>query len=112
VDYKRRCLKQSVHAMIVTKDGAVFHGENWITAEIDECPRVALNYKSGQGYAYCRLFCGQKQHAEIDAINNAKKHEAELTGGKLFLFGHTYCCDKCLEALKEVGITDVSIMEN
>ena len=56
---------------------------------------------SGQGYDLCRDICGQRTHAEIDALQQAGD---EAQGGMMLVFGHTYCCDSCVKAMKAAGL--------
>lgn len=105
------CLKQPVYAMIKTKSGKEYFGSNTTNNKVDVCPRVTLNCKSGEGYEHCKSTCDQNAHAEVMAIKAAMKHESNLQGAKLFLVGHTYCCDNCLLEMKKAGITDYEIIE-
>lgn len=104
------CLKQSVVAMIVTKENVEIFGTNNIQNKIDVCPRIEQNLKTGEGYHLCKDICNQNSHAEVTAINNAKLKNINLLGSSLFLIGHTYCCDNCLSVMKENGVSKVYVI--
>lgn len=105
------CLKQSVYAMIEVGDKKVFGTNKMLNDEVKECPRDLQGYVSGAGYQLCKDICRQDSHAEVDAIKNAKILGIDVSGGKLTLVGHTYCCNDCKDAMHEVGITEVEIIE-
>ena len=106
------CVKQTVRAGIRTENGLWAFGSNNIKNEdIIECPRVLQNLQSGEGYELCKDVCGQVGHAEIEAINNAKNMGIDIQDATLFLTGHTYCCDNCLESMKIAGIKNVFILD-
>lgn len=102
------CLKQEVYCAILTKDGQWFFGSNWISSKVTECPRMDM--ESGEGYEFCKNHCKQSFHAEKDAINNAQG--ADLKGAKLYMTGHSYVCENCLDKIKEVGIVEVTCLDN
>ena len=109
----KTCIKQSVYAMIETKCETEIFGSNKIlNSEVTECPRDLQGYVSGAGYHLCKEICNQTAHAEVDAINNAKEMGIDLTGSKLNLFGHTYCCDNCVGHMVEHGISIVDILDD
>jgi len=105
------CLKQSVYAMIEAPSGEIVYGSNSINNIVAECPRDKLEMVSGQGYHLCKSVCNQNEHAEVSAIKAAISKNIDIAGGKLFLVGHTYCCNNCLSELKKHGITDITICE-
>jgi len=110
VDNYYPCLKQPVYAMI-EKDGKRVFGTNRIlNNEIKECPRDLQGYVSGAGYQLCSEICNQISHAEVEAIENAKAQGIDISGGKLTLVGHTYCCDNCKNELEGVDINDVEFL--
>jgi len=94
-----RCAKQLVLACIITPLGENFWGTNWCEHPQKKCPRGSM--PSGQGYDLCRDICGQRTHAEIDALQQAGD---EAQGGMMLVFGHTYCCDSCVKAMKAAGL--------
>jgi len=104
------CSKQSVHAMIVPLKGDIIYGMNKTLNYVTICPRVEQNMKTGEGYHLCKDICDQGSHAEIDAITNAIENNIELLGSSLYLTGHTYCCDNCLNKMKIAKIKNVYVI--
>lgn len=104
------CLKQRVNAIIVTKDNYIIFGTNNINNKIDICPRA--NSKSGEDYHFCKDICNQNAHAEVDAINNALKNNIDINDATLYLIGHTYCCNNCLDNLNKYNIKNIIIYPN
>lgn len=107
---KKACIKQSVYARIDTKNGEVIFGMNTIENNVKICPRITQKCASGEGYHLCKEICGQKHHAEVDAIRKAQNLGIDLKGAKLTLVGHTYCCDNCKKEMTKVGINEVEIL--
>lgn len=103
------CLKQSVQALIVSAGGQEVYGANKISNQVLSCPRVEKGCATGEGYHLCESVCGQKFHAEVDALNNAKKNKIDLAGATLYLINHYYCCDNCLSHMKKAKISKVII---
>jgi len=107
------CIKQSVYAMLLTVDGREFFGANWMSnGEVTVCPRVTLNCASGTGYELCSDVCNQDFHAEVAAIDaciNAGVSPAEST---VYVVGHTYCCDNCIETMTLNGVAAAIIIDS
>jgi len=104
------CFKQSVEAVIVTKDGQQIAGNNNINNNVGSCPREAQGYQSGEGYHLCKEVCNQNSHAEVTAINSAKEQGIDIEGATLYLRNHTYCCDNCLLEMNNAKIKDVFVL--
>jgi len=105
-----QCKKQTTVAVIM-KDGFLMGiGTNGISVHVDECPRDVAGMKSGEGYHLCKEVCGQFGHAEAIACFNAGMIKCK--GSTLYLIGHTYCCDNCLDTMKKYGILKVVIPES
>ena len=108
------CLKQSVEA-IIFKGGILYAmGRNDIlNDEVKECPRKDM--PSGVGYDLCEKICKQLAHAEAEACRNYRNRctleGIDFYGATLFLFGHTYACDKCIEIMKRSGIIKLVIVD-
>lgn len=98
---RQRCAKQLVLAVLVTPLGENFWGTNWCEHPQKSCPRGSM--PSGQGYDLCRDICGQKAHAEIDALQQAG---GKAKGGTVIVFGHTYCCLACIKAMNAAGVIE------
>lgn len=107
---EKPCLKQSVKALIITKDGKEVYGANDIRNEVTVCPRVEKGCKTGEGYDLCKSVCNQNFHAEVSAIQNAKEKGIDIKGSTLYLVNHTYCCDNCIAKMKIAGIKEAHIL--
>ena len=93
------CAKKRVVCTIVAPDGERIVGENWCGNPQSVCPRLP-----GENYEKCNTVCQQEGHAEIVALRLAGERARD---GKVFLEGHTYYCQDCLDALYDAGITSV-----
>jgi len=103
---KNICAKQTTLAVIQTPDGELYWGSNECLNPQISCPRDKLGFASGEGYELCKEVCKQLHHAEVSVVLEAGK---KAIGATLTLYGHTYCCNDCLRAMKEAGIKDVYI---
>jgi len=97
-----KCAKQEVKAVLQTIEGQNFIGYNDILVNVTECPRAGM--ASGEGYELCKSVCNQPAHAEIDAIAKALSAGADMDGSTLYLYGHTYCCKQCQQAMYYIGV--------
>ncbi len=96
------CRKQTVTATIVAPDGQQFSATNWTACPQARCPREGM--ATGAGYELCRDVCKQPGHAEINAVKLAGD---KARGGVMFIEGHTYACEPCIEAAKKAGIVEI-----
>ena len=96
------CAKQKVMAVLITPRGEHYVGTNWCARPQEVCPRKLAEYRSGEGYKLCEEVCGQLHHAEIDACAKAGLEGA--VGGVMLIFGHTYCCEKCIQVMRTAGV--------
>lgn len=100
------CRKQATAAVIIKNGKVVASGTNsGIRVEI--CPRILRRSKTGTDYELCKTLCKQKGHAEKMAVEDAKKHQIDVGGADLYLFGHWWCCEPCWNAMIETGIKNV-----
>lgn len=99
-----KCAKRETIA-VVENNGRYWVGSNWCQNEQENCPRSKL--PTGVGYEMCQRICRQECHAEVDALQNAGLRNAK--GGKLYLIGHSYCCDNCKKEIEEYGIKEIII---
>jgi len=93
-----KCLKQLTRCFII--DAAGHHYEAFNSCEpgdVDECPRVTSGAKTGEDYD----LCGPPIHAEQAA---AALVPDDNQGGTAWLYGHTWMCGPCQEALTAKGI--------
>lgn len=84
-------------------NGSPYHG-------IHGCERAALGVPTGQGYELCEG-CHPKNHSEQQAIRAALSHANSLTGARLYLWGHWWCCKACWDMMLRHGITTVYLVE-
>ena len=104
----KQCKKQTTYAVIYKDGQAMGVGTNQISEDITECPRDKAGFKSGKGYHLCKEVCRQAGHAEEMACRDAGK---KALGGTLYLIGHTYCCDNCIEIMANAGIFEVVLCD-
>ena len=87
---------------IIVKDGQILSvGSN---EHKGECGREG--YPSGEGYELCE-WCNYGNHAEANAVRGRTFPK----GAKVLLFGHTYACEPCKEAVRKSGIKELTICE-
>ena len=94
---KQPCLKQKTRCRIVRADGRSYEATNECDVEGDVCPRVAAGCLTGTGYELCR-----STHAEVNAAKLAA--ESEDVPGEAWLWGHTWMCKDCQDALRDVNV--------
>ena len=106
-DYgKGPCVKRLVMANIIALDGEIFSATNHCDCPQLVCPRSTM--LSGEGYEYCRNICKQKAHAEINALELAGE---KAKGATMYIVGHHYACNNCLEKIKIAGIEHVIFLD-
>ncbi len=103
------CVKQSVHSMLVLKDGTKVYGRNSQQVKMDECPRVKYNIKD---YTPCDMMCKQQTHAERDALWKAQSLGFDTKDSVMFLTGHWVCCDECRQAMKTYGVKECYLLNS
>lgn len=100
------CAKRTVRACIVT-DSHIFVGSNECANPQPVCPRAP-----GEGYAKCTDICQQGAHAEIQALERAKKAGVSLARSIAYVQGHHYICEACGIALRDAGVESVTVILN
>ena len=103
------CVKQSVHSLLVLKDGTEIYGKNEQFRKVDKCPRIEQGRKD---YELCDTACVQVTHAERDAIWKAISLGFDTKGATMFLTGHWVCCDDCRRSMKVAGIKECYIIND
>lgn len=98
------CAKQTVLCKLVFEDGDHVVGTNWCDRPQEACPR-----DPGEDYTKCKTVCGQRGHAETIALRLAG---ARAQGARAFVYGHTYACRDCQEALFGAGVVSLSIVKS
>lgn len=92
------CLKQQTACRIVRADGRTYEATNQCAADgLAVCPRVTAGCLTGTGYELCG-----STHAEANAAKLAA--ESSDVPGEAYLFGHTWMCKACQEALVAVNV--------
>jgi DNA (cytosine-5)-methyltransferase 1 len=99
-----QCRKRVVRATVLTKNGKYFVATNHIRVDPGICPRSTV--PTGEGYDLCSSVCGQEHHAEVRALRLAGK---SAKGATLYVEGHTYACEACLDAARRAGIAELVI---
>ena len=82
---------------VVVQDGLVV---SFATNEHKE-PCKREGYPTGVGYELCDG-CNYPNHAEYKAVQG-------LEGGTVYLIGHTYACEPCMEAIRKAKMELVII---
>lgn len=100
------CKKQTTVAIIMKNNQVISIASNYIKNNIQECPRK--NMPTGQSYDLCKTICNQVGHAEENACKLA---EDDAKGAVLYLIGHYYICNSCLDVMKKYKI-DCAIICN
>ncbi len=103
------CVKQSVHSMLVLKDGTKIYGKNSQQVKVTECPRVTLGISD---YTPCDTVCKQQTHAERDAIWKAMSLGYDVKDSVMFLTGHWVCCDECRSSMKVTGVKECYLLNS
>lgn len=99
------CRKQVVTCVITDeRTGVSYEQTNLCRVGGDVCPRVEAGYGTGEGYELCGT-----THAEIMALRYAHYKGATLEGATARIYGHTYVCQDCREALREAGIKRILV---
>jgi hypothetical protein len=94
------CAKQQVYCILLNNHNNICSfGSNYCNTPQKLCPRTGS--ESGIGYDLCKSICNQQYHAEIDDIHNINESSNPIT---MILINHHYCCDNCLNKLKEIGV--------
>lgn len=108
---KGPCAKQRVQCHIVYPNGESYWGENECLTPQQNCLRGDL--PSGEGYELCHEVCKQLGHAEAVAVRevlNNPEHVPVSSGGRAYLYGHTYFCKDCKAILHRAGVTELYVM--
>jgi deoxycytidylate deaminase len=96
------CAKRQVECIITDKTGFQWIGRNDCANPQTTCPRLP-----GEGYEKCKSICDQAGHAEIEALKLAGEH---ANGAKATLLGHYWICEPCGAAIRNAGITALTIV--
>lgn len=99
------CLKQQTVCRIVRADGRTYEATNLCATDgLKVCPRVTAGCPTGTGYELCG-----STHAEANCAKLAA--ESADVPGEAFLFGHTWLCKACQDALSAVNVRTFHVMK-
>jgi len=98
------CAKKTIKCKIVDKMGRSFYGENNCLKPQPVCPRSET-----EDYTKCRTICHQYNHAEINALTEARSGNAKLKGATAYIYGSYRCCKECSRELRDAGIARIII---
>jgi deoxycytidylate deaminase len=99
----RPCLKQLTRCVIVRDDGRRYEATNQCNVDgLSVCPRVTAGCVTGTGYELCG-----STHAEANAAELAK--DSAGVAGTAYLYGHTWFCKECQDALTAVNVRSLVI---
>jgi len=102
-------LKTTPVSVLVSKDGSFISmgisadGAHPIQAK---CSRLE---EKGLPYTECQ-FCVEEEHSERKALRKA--YDKDLTGAKIYVYGHYKLCESCTKALLDRGVTAFYLLEN
>lgn len=82
---------------VVVQDGRVVS----FASNTHDGPCMREGYPTGEGYNLCK-WCDYPNHAEHKALQG-------IQGGTLYLIGHSYACELCVEDIRKAGVTLVLI---
>ena len=94
------CAKAQVKCILTFPDGRTVEGENLCENPQEACPRLP-----GEGHEKCLSVCRQIGHAETTALD---KCGGGAVGATARVYGHSYVCRDCQEALYAAGVVGVS----
>ena len=107
---KSGCRKHATSAVIV-KDGKIVAEGSNAGIFVSICPRVYKGYGTGEGYRYCKEYCGQLGHAEVIAVRDGQAKGVDLRGSDVYLYGHWWACKNCWDTMLAVGISNVYVTD-
>lgn len=90
------CAKRRVRAVLVSRDGEIFTGENLCLTPQQVCPR-----SPGDDYEKCSSVCNQIGHAEIVALAQA----GERANGGALSINHDRVCEECSVAIEALNVS-------
>jgi hypothetical protein len=94
------CAKTIVTAVLTCADGQRFTGTNYCQNPQATCPR-----EPGEGYEKCGTICQQPYHAEVCAIVEACKADADWRKGHMRVSGVGHVCKECMSLMESFEIT-------
>lgn len=101
------CAKRRVQCVLMLPGLAPIMGENDCANPQKACPR-----KDGEDYTKCKTICRQSGHAETEALREASRLGVEVAGWRAYIRGHYWMCEPCGRALRDAGITKITIVHD
>jgi deoxycytidylate deaminase len=100
--------RQPVGSVVVRDGRIVGRGANGsLYHELHGCERARRGSRSGEDYHLCEG-CSPANHSEATALDDAG---ASAAGADLYMWGHTWCCDACTEAMEAAAIDRVWLVQ-
>lgn len=76
------------------------------------CIRRLFKVKTGEKYWLCPGCASLSMHGERQALSDAQKRHIDTKGADVYLWGHWWACETCWNAMIEVGIANLYLLEN
>lgn len=113
-------LRRPIGCVIVNAGDIVGHGSNQATVRwaplqrfhVKHCVRKLLGIKRHAFYWLCPGCALFRNHAEVRAINTVHRLSNVSAPVDMYLWGHSFCCDRCLDAAKRLGVRHIYTHEN
>lgn len=111
-------LRRQIGVVIVNKENKIAaYGTNQATIKWKwfinwhktHCLRKIFRTPKNRMYWFCPGCAINKNHAEYRAIQKLKEFAYTDEEFDLYLYGHQYCCQNCLEAISEFNIKTIYI---
>ena len=99
------CAKRHVTCYLVGLDGMLVIGTNSCKNPQLSCPRLP-----GEDYTKCKTICDQPGHAEMQALEQARRINMDLSGGMAITRGVDWICHDCGKALHKAGISEIKVI--
>lgn len=104
------CRKHANAAVAVLNNQVVAKGSNAAMA-VTICPRVYKGYGTGEGYQYCKEYCGQQGHSEVMMVRDAQTKGIDLAGADIYLYGHWWACKNCWDTMLAERVGNVYVTD-
>lgn len=98
------CARREVTCEIRGTSGRIYRGKNWCSNAQVTCPR-----EENEDYTKCKTICQQWGHAEEVALTLAGE---DTVAASATVYGHSYACRKCQEALYAAGICTITVINH
>ena len=75
------------------------------------CIRKLLHVPTGRSYWLCPGCADYSFHAEVQAVEYARKRQINLLDSDAYLWGHWWCCQNCSNVLEKAGIRQIYLLQ-